>query len=394
MKVACVLITHLPMKAELGRHAHLRGKPVVITGCSNSKQLVLDRSPEAKGVALGMPLQEALSRCKGCTLLQADEPFYREAFDKVVGLLLQRSPLVEKGELGCAYVGLDGLEEMYGGEARLITSLLQAVPSCFNPRIGVAGGKFPAYAAAVLSPGGQATRACPEDVAGFLSGLTVDLLPVPWENKVRMHRFGLHTMGQLAALSMGSVQAQFGKDGKVAWELTRGIDRSPLLPYKREEVVSEYLVFPSPATTLHTVLVAIEILLGRAFANPVLRGKYVRATTIESNLFQKPPWTKHFAFKEAVNDKKKALFVLKNTLETTAIPGALEDMELTVAGFTGESGMQGSLFPDIRRHHQLKEMMGQLEARLGCKPPIYQVREMERWSRVPERRQALVQFDP
>ena len=37
--------------------------------------------------------------------------------------------------------------------------------------------------------------------------------------------------------------------------------------------------------------------------------------------------------------------------------------------------------------------MWQLEARLGRKPPIYQVRDVESWSRIAERRQALVQFE-
>ena len=42
----------------------------------------------------------------------------------------------------------------------------------------------------------------------------------------------------------------------------------------------------------------------------------------------------------------------------------------------------------------MKEMMRQLEALLGGKPPIYQMKEIEPWSRIPERRQALVPFDP
>ena len=64
-----------------------------------------------------MPLREALARCKKATLVQADVPHYERVFDKIVDLLMQRSPLVEKGDLGCAYVGLDGLDAMYGGEA-------------------------------------------------------------------------------------------------------------------------------------------------------------------------------------------------------------------------------------------------------------------------------------
>ena len=287
MKIACVLITHLPMKAELRRHAELQGRPVIITRSSGSKQLVLDLSPEARGVIPGMPLQEALSRCNGATLLQTDEPYYQAIFDKVTSLLAQRSSLVEKAELGCAYVGLEGLEAMYGGEARLVTSLLQTAPHDLNPRVGVAEGKFPAYVAAILGNGGQATRV-PDDIAGFLNGFSVDLLPVSWENKVRLHRFGLHTMGQLASLGIGSVQAQFGPEGKIAWALANGIDHSPLLPYRREVVVSAYLTFPSPVTTLHAILLAIETLLGRAFAHAILRGKSVRAATIESRVFRKP----------------------------------------------------------------------------------------------------------
>jgi len=394
VKIACVLITHLPMKAELRRHAALRERPTIITEGHGSKQSVLDSSPETAGVIPGMPLQEALSRCKDATLLQADESCYRAAFDRVIASLSQRCPLVEKAGLGCAYVGLDGLEAMYGGESRLITSLLHAVPHHLNPRIGLASGKFPAYVAALASDGGQATRVPDDDMAGFLKRLPIDLLPLSWDNKARLRRFGLHTIGQLASLSIGSAQAQFGPEGRTAWDLANGIDNSPLLPHEPEESVRESLTFPSPTATLHTVLVAVETLLGRAFASPTLRGRYARMATLEGTVMQRPPWTRRFAFKEPVNSKRRAFPALKNTLETAVLPGPLEDMGLTLSGLTGESGAQASLFSDVRRQEQLREMMRQLEVRLRRKPPIYQVRDIEPWSRVPERRQALVQYDP
>ena len=393
MKVACVLITHLPMKAELRRRTHLRGRPVIVTEDSGSRQSVLDRSPEATGVGAGMPLQEALSRCKGAILLQADGPYYRETFDGVMDLLAQRSPLVEEGELGCAYIGVDGLEGMYGGEARLVTSLLQAAPHHFNPRLGLGEGKFPAYVAAVLSERGRATRV-PNDAAAFLRDLPVDLLPISWENRVRLHRFGLHAMGQLASLSLGAVQAQFGVEGRRAWELANGVDRSPLVAYTREEVVREHLAFPSPVTTLQAVTLAVEILLGRAFASSTLRGRSVRTAVLESRIFRGPPWTRRFAFREAVSGKERALGALKGALEAAAIPGPIEEMCLTLSGLAGEARIQASLFPDTRRHEHLQETMRQLEARLDRKPPIYRVRDVEPWSRMPERRRALVQFDP
>ena len=340
-----------------------------------------------------MSLQEAVSRRKDIVLLQADEPYYHSVFTGMVTSLEERSPLVEKAELGCTYVGLDGLEAMYGGEARLIASLLQAAPHQFNPRIGVAMGKFPAYVAAVTSGGGRATKV-PGEVAGFLKEFSVDLLPLSWQNKARLHHFGLHTLGQLAALPVGSVQAQLRAEGRRAWELAKGIDTSPLVPCRREEVVTEFLTFPSPTITQHAILTAIAILLGRAFARPEIRGRYIRTATIESHIIRHSPWVKRFSFKEAVGSKEKALFALKSRLDAITLPGPLEDMKLTLAGLTGESGIQSSLFSDVRKREQLREMMQQLEALLGGKPPIYQMKDVEPWSRIPERRQALVLFDP
>ncbi|MDP6494836.1 MAG: DNA polymerase Y family protein, partial [Dehalococcoidia bacterium] len=60
----------------------------------------------------------------------------------------------------------------------------------------------------------------------------------------------------------------------------------------------------------------------------------------------------------------------------------------------GESGTQSSLFVEVRKQQQLREAMRQLEARLRTRPPIYKVMDVEPWSRIPERRQALVEFAP
>jgi hypothetical protein len=393
MQIACVLVTHLPVKAELQRHPELKGKPVIITAGNGSKQVVLDSSPEARGVASGMTVQEALSQSQDATLLVADETYYQAVFDDVLHSLELRSPLVEKAELGCLYVGLEGLEAMYGGEARIIHSLLQAVSQDFNPRVGVANGKFPAYLAAVTSGGGQAAKV-PDDVAGFLKDFLVDLLPLSWEDKTRLHRFGLHTLGQVAALSVGPMQAQFGPAGKKVWELAQGIDRSLLLPEPCQELVKESLTFPSPTLTLTAILTAIDTLLIRAFARPEVRGRYVRSILMEGQISRHAPWIRQFAFKDAVGTKDRALFVIKNALELVTFAGPLEDLTLTLVGLTGKSGIQSSLLSDVRKHDQLREAVRQLEAQMGFKPPIYQVRDMEPWSRIPERRQVLLRFDP
>ncbi|MQG62102.1 MAG: hypothetical protein FI708_05125, partial [SAR202 cluster bacterium] len=353
--IACMLVTHLPVKAEIRRYPQLRGKPVIITESYGSKNLVLDSSAEVRGVSAGMPLAEAMARCKDASLVQADAPYYNETFDKLVKALELRSPVVERDGLGCAYVDLDGLELMYGGEARVVASLLQAAPSEFNPRVGVAGGKFPAYIAAVTTQSGRATKV-PQDAAGkaaFMGGLSIGLLPLSWANKTRLHRFGIHTLGQLSDLPEGAVQAQLGAEGRRAWLLASGVDNRLLTPHRAQQVVEESLTFPSPTITWSPILMALSALLGRAFARPEIGGRYVRTATIESRVYRLPPWVKKFGFKEALGSRDRALFALKSRLDSVTLPGPLEDMKLTLAGFTGESGIQTNLFSDVRKQEQL-----------------------------------------
>ncbi|MDP3063543.1 MAG: hypothetical protein Q8O40_10120 [Chloroflexota bacterium] len=67
---------------------------------------------------------------------------------------------------------------------------------------------------------------------------------------------------------------------------------------------------------------------------------------------------------------------------------------MTQAGLTGEVGTQKRLLYDVRQREQFIDAVRQLEVTLGKKPPVFAVREMEPWSRIPERRIASVQFGP
>ena len=232
MRVACVLITHLRAKVELQRQPHLGNRPVVIADRSR-RALVADRFPGCVGVTAGMPLEEALSRNAGAVVLEADEPSYQRAFRCVLTALQGISDRVEGAGLGTAYVHMDGLERLHGGEAGVAHALLHSLPEYLRPRIGVGDAKFPAFVAALTSPGPGVAHV-PPDAAAFLVQHSVDLLPVASEVHSRMHRFGLHTMGDVASMRPESLMDQFGIAGRRAWELSHGIDHDPVVPLPYE----------------------------------------------------------------------------------------------------------------------------------------------------------------
>ena len=392
MSIACVLITHLPAKVELRSRPDLRGKPLILVTNSGRAGTVVDATPGVKGASKGMPIQEALSSCRGrAILLEADLQHYQRCFDGIIESLLKRSPMVERGELGCAYVDIHGCEPMYGGDAGVASGLLSAIPHEFKPRVGLAKTKFPAYVAAISSDPGQATKV-PSDTSRFMQSFPISLLPVSEDTKTRLYGFGLHTMGQVASLTVGSLQSQFGTEGKMAWEMSNGIDSSIFTPERCEESVSEHLTFQVPATTLETIYPALEMLLGKALAHPIVRGRHIRSVSIRSAILNRAHWSKKFVFKTPINTREKAMFALKSSFDTESLPGPIEDITLTVSGITGEFGKQPGLFADARRHEQLQETMKHLEARLRREPPIYNVVEVQPWSRLPENRMALIQF--
>ena len=195
--IACLLVTHLPVKAERQRYPALRGKPLVVVENRRAKDLVIASSPEARGVRVGMPLPEVLARCPGATLLPADHRFYGDVFDRMAENIAMRCPVVEKAELGCVYACLDELSPLYGGDARLIASLLQSVPPDFGLRVGVASGKFAAYVSAATALPGRAVKA-QLDSAAFFSGHSIDP-PVSPQTRARLRRSGITTIEQLAA---------------------------------------------------------------------------------------------------------------------------------------------------------------------------------------------------
>src|SRR3989304_9158952 len=103
--IACVHIAPLPLQVELQSRPHLRGNQVIIADLSPGVRLVVDASPQAGGITAGMPLPEALARCPGAVLMEADLPRYQAAFEGLLDSLEGVSPLVEGAELGLAYVG-------------------------------------------------------------------------------------------------------------------------------------------------------------------------------------------------------------------------------------------------------------------------------------------------
>ena len=319
MKVACVLVTHLRAKVELRRQPHLQAIPAVIVDRSGGRPVVVDALPAATGVVVGMTLEEALSRHTSTVVLEADEPAYQRVYQQVLTSLQGVSDRVEGPEPGTAYVRLDGLEELYGGEPRLVGALLNSVPEYLGPRVGVGHAKFPAFVAACTSTAHGAARV-PDDAAAFLAPHTIDLLPLSAEVVTAMRRLGLRTMGNAAAVGADLLTDQFGRAGRRAWELCRGVDDSPLVPLRHEESITEHAGLPFSSASLELLATTVDALLRRAYARPWMEGQRAGRAELECALSGAPPWRRTVHFKGGAESWQRASRVIGAGWRRT-IPG-------------------------------------------------------------------------
>ena len=356
---------------------------------------MLDFSPSTPNVLRGITQEQALSIHPDALVLEADEPHYRRVFTNVLTFLQRISDRVEGADLGTAYVRLDGLEHLYGGEARLVNALLNAVPQDLTPRAGVAKAKFPAFVAAVTSDPLRATKV-PPDTASFLAPHPIHLLPMSADLKIALHRFGLHTMGDVASLGETTLVDRFGSEGRTAWQLSRGIDDSPFIPLAHTETIVERTSLPFSSASMDLLLRMVDTLLERAYSRPSMRGRYAGRAFLECTTEEGTTWAAEFCFKGGAGSRERAFSIIKARMEDDHPQGAVEDVTLTLDNLTGESGVQMGLLPDKRESskRQLVQVERDLRVRTGGKLALYRVVEAVSHHPAPEMRTLRVPIHP
>ena len=258
----CVLVTHLPVKAELQRRPELIGRPLIVTSGDTARPAVLDASAEATGVTAGQTVAEALSRCQGAVTLPVDAGYLSEVNDAVLAALWDVVPAVEAARWGVFYLALTGAAGIYGGVAALADTLLSVGEDWLRPRLGIGLGKFPAYCAGVRAEA-RGWRLVPADVARWLAPLPMSWLPLDAALISRMDGFGVRTLGDLARLPASALAEFMGPDGIRAWRLVQGIDPDPVVPTPLPERLSERLEFPFPVDTFSAIETGIKSLTER-----------------------------------------------------------------------------------------------------------------------------------
>lgn len=395
MSIACVLVPSLALACELSERPELALRPVALADEAGVRVAELTPAARERGVRPGMTLREAAAYCPAIAVLEprpARVARFASALVEAAGAV---SPLIEAAAVGEVYADLRGLERLYPAPGAVERALSEATPPQLHARIGIAEERFSAYAAAKHAAAGGTLRLPPGESQAFLAPLPASWLPLEPEALDRLLLLGIERVGEYAALPRHAVEAQFGVAGGRAWLAARGEDPTPVRPraFVRERVIEHSEAHP-PLLSKEALLLGAEQLLRRALRHPRCVRRFVRVIRLQAVTEDERLWARTQVLKEPTSDRERLWLVIRPALEQAELPGPIAELELELGGLTSESGKQGGLFVDhTRRREQLDDMVRHLKVRFG-QSPLAQVVEVEPWSRIPERRYGLMEYDP
>jgi DNA polymerase-4 len=212
----------------------LRGRPVIVGG-----GVVLAASYEAKayGVRTAMGGRQALRLCPDAVVVRPRFDAYVEASRAMFRVFDDLSPVVEGLSIDEAFLDVRGMERIAGPPpviaARLRAAVLERVG--LPVTVGVARTKFLAkVASGVAKPDGLLVVP-PDGELAFLHPLPVERIwGVGPATARRLHAWNVRTVGELAALSEGTLVAMLGRAaGRQAHALAHNRDFRRVEPGKR-----------------------------------------------------------------------------------------------------------------------------------------------------------------
>jgi DNA polymerase IV len=264
------VILHVDMDAfyasvELIRRPELRGRPVVVGG-SGARGVVAAASYEARsyGIHSAMPSMRARALCPEAVFLDGDHRHYAEVSSRLMEIFRSFTPRVEPLSLDEAFLDISGSLRLLGEPARVAAELRGRVFSAEGLvcTVGVAPNKFLAKLATEQAkprpsrqgpvPGTGVQVIEPGAELAFLHPLAVgELWGVGPVTLAKLHRLGVRTVGDLAALPLVALTSTVGASAAAHLHaLSRGQDDRPVVSDRDPKSVSHEETFPADLRTL------------------------------------------------------------------------------------------------------------------------------------------------
>src|SRR6266700_2732540 len=391
--IACLSIPGLELKAALRRTPSLALHPAALAPEPQGEPLLgpVTAAAEVAGVRPGMRLGEGLATCPSLALVEPDAAGAERGWEEILHALEDAGFAVEPASLGVAYFETRGVERLYGGLEAALRRALSAAGTQWDARIGAAGRRFAALAAASVAKPGQLLVVRDEEVGRFLAPLPLTLLPLERQRYEELESLGVRRLGQLAGLPGSAVAERLGPDGRRAWSLARGGAAARVRGRRPPAELAETLEFPEAIGNELTLRRALGALVETALSRPERRDRFVRKVALSARLVGGGSWRRTLTLREPSTEADRIRIALAPRL--AELPAPVLELRLELVELTEAAGRQLELLAaGAEDRTRLSEGLRQVRASTGS-GSVCNVVEVAPWSRIPETRALFVPRD-
>jgi len=392
--VACLLIPGFELRAALRVRPRLALVPAALAPQPGEEPLLgpVTAGAEEAGVKPGMRLGEALATCPSLALVDRDPASVEREWEGVLRRLEDAGFAVDPAEQGVVYFETRGVERLYGGVGPALERALAAVGSGWDPRVGAAGRRFTALAAASVARPGQIVLVQDQEERDFLEPLPLSLLPLPPDRYAELEGLGLRRLGELAQLPGHVVAERLGVEGRKAWRLAQGGRKARVRGRKPAFELAEAIAFPDAVANELTLRRALGSLLERLLARPERAGRPYRKLALAARLVDGGSWRRTVTLRDATTELHRLRAALGPKLQE--LPAPVLELRLEAVELAEHTGQQLALVEPAGEEAagRLREGLRQVRASTGT-GSVCAVVEVAPWSRIPEARALVVPRD-
>jgi DNA polymerase-4 len=232
------------ISCEMTRNDSLVGKPAAVAGDLKKRSgIILAANYEARscGVKTTMVLHEAIKLCPNLILVLPDHHFYEQKSEEVMDLLSNYTPTLEQNSIDEAWLDMTGSEGLFGKPVEAAKRIMDEIKDRLGLwcSIGIAENKFLAKMAAEMKKPLGITELWEQYIPIKLWPLPVkEMYGIGGKTAEKLNRMGIRTIGEIAKFDRKLIVKILGKSGNEIYLHANGIDDSPVLACKTDDMKS------------------------------------------------------------------------------------------------------------------------------------------------------------
>lgn len=221
----------------------LRGKPMAVAGNpKNRNGIILAKSQEAKemGVATGMPIWEALTKCRDLILVPPQYDQYLKHSKMAKKIYYDYTNQVESFGLDECFLDVSGSTKLFGSGLEIAQEISRRMKKevGLTVSIGVSFNKSFAKLGSDMKKPDAITVIDENNWKDKVWPLKAEaLVGIGPATKKKLNRIGLYTLGDVANAPVSLMENLLGINGVYLWTYANGEDRRPVVDINHKDII-------------------------------------------------------------------------------------------------------------------------------------------------------------